>query len=370
MEKPFVDLGKGVKFVEDFLTNTFGLKPEIIKYASNIGGIISGIGGIATVAGYFADRNENRKIIGKLGEIIKYLQILDSKIDQIKEQNQEIIQKLDELPSKVRTIVREEVAVALLQERYVTLEAIKLNYFNLPEDELSRYKVHTAGWDRFSEALTYLFSYENRLGKLVDLLNWCEFALVITEYQASDMLDSLVENKNSMILDLFQEVRNNFYNAHNTLLSVLNSQYLKTHNFSNDLNNLDDFRYELADSRQEYYTDVRLICPESDLDVPVPISSDCYEDKTITPDKEAILFNERLTNLPSEIENLKNDLQEKLEFYVNVRDSAVMCGVYRDILKEDKLILNRIASFVPLNNPKFIQRSANGFFIGISNESF
>ncbi|WP_036479225.1 hypothetical protein [Myxosarcina sp. GI1] len=66
MEEPLVDLGKYVKFVEEYLTNKFGLNPELIEYASNATGVISGI---ATVAGYFAERNENRKIIGELNPV-------------------------------------------------------------------------------------------------------------------------------------------------------------------------------------------------------------------------------------------------------------------------------------------------------------
>ncbi|WP_036479224.1 hypothetical protein [Myxosarcina sp. GI1] len=273
--------------------------------------------------------------------------------------------------------MREEVAIALLQERYVTLETIKLNYFNLPEGEIDRYRIHTEEWNRFSEALTYLFFYENRLGKLIELINWCEFALVITEYQASNMLDSLVKNKNSLILGLLQEVQDNFYNAHNALFTILNSRYIKSHNFSNELKNLDDFQYKLAAFRPEKVIGVGLICPPGvrepnpgSISIRIVGERNCYYDETLIPDPDAIFFNRRLNKLPEEIENLKDDLKAKLELYVNVRDTAVMFGVYRDILKEDKLILNRIASLVSLNNPKFIKRSANGFFIGISNESF
>ncbi len=311
------------------LESVFGIPAAELAYAANAASVI---GGIASVAGFFMQRSENRKIIGKLDEIQGYLREIDGKIEAIIEQNKEILARLDELPAKIRAIVDEVVAGHLLEERYSTLTAIRLNYFNLNAAERRRYRINTTGWDRFSEALTYMVTRENRLSKLIELLFWCEFALVVTEGRAVKVIRSLVLDKGSMIVPLFQQLRDDLRAAHNALLTTLSSQYVISHNLSDSLNDLDDLTFELAQDKPEGRDVFWLDCPDGQIP-----NGGCVERTGWRSYPENIAFNREKAKIPNRVNEQTAELKVRLEGYLAARDALLAILQYMDILSDDAL---------------------------------
>src|SRR3954452_24746745 len=93
--------------------------------------IFAGISAAASAFSAVDSALSNRSIIDSLSRVIHYLEQLDAKLDVVLQQNKEILRKLDELPRVVRAIVQEIVDVALLDERYATIQSIKLNITKL-----------------------------------------------------------------------------------------------------------------------------------------------------------------------------------------------------------------------------------------------
>lgn len=298
-----------------------------LEYAANT---MSVIGGAASVIGFFMERSENRKINGKLSEIQNYLKGMNAKLDEIKQQNREIIDKIDALPEKIRDIVTEVVSEALLEERYSTLRSIELNYFGLGEAERARYRINSFGWDRISEALTYLVLHENRLSKVLDVIYWCEFALVASEGRGSKVIKSLIDQKDSMLLPLYEEVHQLLKTSHSSYSDMLASQYVRSHNFSANIASLDQVSYSLVDDRSESYMSFELLCELGRI----PNGGGCVEREVRRSNPAAVKFNKKKKIFPDDETKSKSHLGESVENYAAVRDALAALLYYIESVKD------------------------------------
>lgn len=314
------------------LSKYTGISGVELAYAANF---VSVIGGIATVVGFFASRSENRKIIRKLDEIKEYLAYLDKKIDYAISQNKEILEKLDQLPDVVEEIVVSAVSEALLSERYATLHAIKSNYLNLGYHARRRYRINTAGWDRLSETITYLVFHENRISKIIELIVWCEFALVASENRGSKVIKGLVLNKSGMIMPLFHELRDRLKRSHNDLLARLESQYVQDHNLDDQLADLDELKYTLFPDRDETTITWVLWCPPGRI----PNGGGCKDGPVTNSVPANIKFNKNKKRIPGEIKKQLDVLKEDLVSYCAARDAILALVSYLEIVSEDEVQL-------------------------------
>ncbi|TPW31462.1 hypothetical protein FJU08_06795 [Martelella alba] len=327
-------VGKNEKPAVGKLENFFGIPAAELSYAAST---MSVIGGIASAVGFFTSRSENRKILGKLEDIQKYLREMDSKIEAIQSQNREIIQKIDDLPRKIHAIVDEVVGAHLLEEKYAILQSIQLNYFNLNWLSRRRYRINTVGWDRYSEALTYLMTRENRISKLPELLFWCEFALIITEGRAIKVVNSLVLDKGGMVVPLFQQLRDNLRKSHNKLDAILSSSYVRKHNFSQNLGDLSKLKYSLVPDKRTERPVVALICPEGQIP-----NGGCKEVETTRALPENIKFNENKKRFPKKIKKQLEILKMDCMYYANARDALLSLARYSEIISEDALTISEL----------------------------
>jgi hypothetical protein len=298
-----------------------------LKVAANV---MSIIGSAATVAGFFSKKSSDRKILGKLEEIKRYLKELDSKVDQVIKQNETIIEKLDELPHIIEDIVEEVVDIALLEERYSTLKSIRNNYFLLNEEEQGRYRINTAGWDRISEALTYISDHENRLSKIIEIITWCEFALVVTEGKSIRVVKEIAFGKGSMIVPLLDELEAIMMASYSDLLNTLESAYVENHNLSETLPALEDIRYDLVDDKQEWRWAFVLDCPPGKIP-----NGGCVErefKKTIVAN---VNFNRKKQEKPAAINARVKKLKVDIRNYCAARDAILALMSYHDMLIED-----------------------------------
>lgn len=233
------------------MTENYQRKAEPITIAA-VAAIATVISSSFTVLGFFSDRSENRRIIGLLSQIKSYLYELDIKVEEIKKQNIEILYKLDQLPSIISRLLREE----SLNEKYSNLDAIRNNYFELQGGQ-RQYEIHTNGWQTLSAVITFISQNEFRLSKAFDILQSYEFALCTTRRKATPVINSLLTDKISDYLiiknELYQPVLSSFYK----LLELFNNkEYVKSHNFNEDLSDLQLLEFKKVEdlSETETYT--------------------------------------------------------------------------------------------------------------------
>ena len=210
--------------------------------------IIAGIGAAASLFNAVDEATSNRAIREKLDRIVEYLQALDQKLEIVLTQQKEILLRLDELPRLVRAIVQEIVDDAFLDERYASIQAIKLNITKLKLGK--KYRITEPGWREFSNVLTYLFLHENRISYLFKLIFACELALVATRNQAKPFVVALLigsDGKGGKIT-LLKELRDG-YIGHialeiRTLKEMLdNTEYIASHNLSEALDKLENLSF-------------------------------------------------------------------------------------------------------------------------------
>lgn len=302
------------------------IDPATLSIVANGASII---GGIASVASYFSERNENRRMLEKLDEITNYLKVIENEIQVLKNQNKQILVKLDEIPFKIEKIVEKIVDVALLNERYSSLERIKNNFLLIPGGE-DRYLVHTIGWDELSENLTYLYLFENRISYLFNLFALSEFSILASNFQGTPIIKNLVDKKRECVQNLYNKVEDNYFEILNQFVSKIdNKKYIKSHNFSPKLNTLNEFKlieqpnkieteeYKVEKCETEYHNQGGRYNSGNEYRV-------CkYETKT-RPNKTNINFNktkaEHINSIKiilSKLENIVSDLIE-LRVIINI----------------------------------------------------
>ena len=304
-----------------------------LAYAANA------VSDIASVAGFFAERAENRKIIGKLGEIQDYMKDLDQKTDKIIKQNQNILTKLNDILTKIRENAQKNF-LSSLQKHYLVLDIIKKNYFLLNPEEKKRYRINTFGWDRISEALNYLVFNEFRLRKIIELIRWFEFSLIVTEGKAIQVIRSMTFDKVSKIVPLFSELRDKLRSSHNALLTLLTSQYVASHNLSENLQNLDDLQYQLSEDKKEETVEWVLDCDIKDgglfsSSLARPIADGCRKFLVRFEIPENIEFNKVRKEIPKKIKESLDTLKNDLDKYAATSDVLLMLLSYFDLLSKD-----------------------------------
>jgi hypothetical protein len=184
------------------------------------------------------DATTNRRIQSSLREIQRYIKDLGGKLDAIEANTRSILIQLDSLPQTIRLIVREEVELALLNEKYSNLKAIKDDIVYL--DNRRRYRINEPGWTELRQAMTYLFMYENRISQLFRLMEGCELTLAATRNRAKPIVMTWMEEKIGLLDELRHDLESAIEGYTQSLLLLLeNHAYINSHNLSTSLLNID-----------------------------------------------------------------------------------------------------------------------------------
>ncbi len=208
--------------------------------------------GVSAASGLFGAYDSNlsfRQIRQDLDKIKKYLVDLQRTADEIKAQNSQILQKLDLLPDKIRQLVIEIVDVALLRERYSTINDIRDNFLILRGGR--GYNIRDTEWLRFSDAMSYLFEYEYRLSKTFDLINVCEIALVISKERALSLVVFRIDEKTKSFLILQNALQEKIENNLDKLkIDLDNKSYISNHNLTTNLEDFNKLSYSAVPDRR------------------------------------------------------------------------------------------------------------------------
>jgi len=254
--------------------------------------------------------SSERKKAKKYKEILNYLKRLEAGIQDIKKQNNLILKKLDELPDKIRAIVAQEVKAAIelneLNNRYHTLDTIINNY----ESFGNRVSITSNGFLKLSEALRYIFKYENRVSRLPELLYYCDFTLLVTSNKAMEMVTDLVEDKRDLVYQLIQKIDSEIKATAQSVSTKLHTKFISKSNVSS-ITSLDELTYSFYPARKE----TRSIWSGGSLrdgyyyDAPIP---------------ENIAYNKKrlktVGDLKKTVEGLASRINHKNELHVIVND--------------------------------------------------
>lgn len=222
---------------------------------------IAAVGAAASVFNAVDELHSNRVIRRDIEKIKKYLIELKAGIAELKQQNAEILAHLDRLPEQIRQIVSDVVDTALLTERYSTIEDIRDNFLILNGGR--GYSIKSQEWMAFSNAMGYLFDHENRLSRVFDLINICEIALAITKTRALPLIIDRVDAKIKAYDDLFGDLNLLIdSNLKKLEIDLNNTQYIQTHNLSNQLQSIEQLAWAAQPDRtiNEIYTEQ--VCEE------------------------------------------------------------------------------------------------------------
>lgn len=218
--------------------------------------VIAGIGAAAGVFNAFDEYNANRQIRADLDEIKKYLIGLRSAVAELQRQNTVILAKLDLLPGQIRQIVTEVVDVALLTERYSTVDDIRDNFLVLRGGR--SYSLRSLEWLNFSNAMGYLFDHESRISKVFSLIEVCEIALVITKKRSLLLVIVRLDEKISALRPLFEDLTADIESRLQKLkIDLDKTTFIRDHNLSPDLPTWGELRYTPQPDREieESYTE-------------------------------------------------------------------------------------------------------------------
>lgn len=315
------------------------IDPVTLATAANYA---SFIGGTASVIGFFMERDENRRMLEKLDEIKKYIKKIDADIKIIKQQNEIILNKIDQLPIQIQAIVDEIIDTALLEERYSSLDRITKNYFLLPGGE-DRYLINTDGWDELSDLLTYIFRNENRISTFFEAIKYCEFAIMVSDFQGTPIIANIIENKLLFIDDLREKLELSCKDKAQDLLNTLNStNYILSHNFNDTFSSFEDFVWSpqprKPETRTETYSVRVRTGRECDAGERGAVCFNTYENQTRTrtkPDQQGINFNKKRKEIIDSIPIKKQDLINELKNFKEVSDLIAMFTFYLKVIKDD-----------------------------------
>jgi len=308
-------------------------------------GISAAAGAFSAVDSFFS----NRSIRENLAKVIDYLKVLDAKLDEVIRQNKAILDKLDELPRIIRAIVQEIVDFALLDERYATIHAIKLNITELKLDK--RYRITEPGWRELSEALTYLFLHENRISYLFKLILACELAVAATRNQAQPFVVRLLKDKLGLMHDLRDDYKTRIIGELTALKGLLDqTQFIVSHNLSESLDDFSKLVYVKQPDRQRTVSYADRVC-ETRVDHCGNEWESCH-DVQRTRQEPDTPFHAARDNHVALIEQKKVVISDMLVQFKNLVSVLTQFENYLKQISKDKAISAGVVLFHPRSGAK------------------
>ena len=216
------------------------------------------VGAVSAAAGLFNAVDEaiaNRNMRSSLQKIKDHLLQIDNRLRQVEKNTEQILSNLNKLPSQIRHIVTEIVETALLEERYSSINSIRLNVANL--NNWRHFRINKPGWLILSEKVTYLVEHEDRLSHMIKLIEICELALAVTRGRAKKIVLEWLKMKYRLIYELFSDLHKVIIHDLATLKELLDDQnYIKSHNLSQSLPDFHklSFTPQATRTKQESYT--------------------------------------------------------------------------------------------------------------------
>lgn len=172
----------------------------------------------------------------------EYLQAMANDISQMKIQLATVLSELDELPVTIRNIIKEEVSLAMLSDKYIELESIEITAYSLMED--STYVLSERAWYRSCYLLRYICNCENRLSYIPDFVRACEIIMFISNSGGKDIVLRNVEDKYNLIESLYKDLKQSCIEAISELTSYLNHpEFIKSYYFDEVSLNVDGIKY-------------------------------------------------------------------------------------------------------------------------------
>ncbi|WP_330442376.1 hypothetical protein [Flavobacterium sp. C4GT6] len=293
--------------------------------------------GVSAASGLFNAIDEshaNRRIIADLNEIKNYLKDLKKTLRLVQQQNEEILNKLNELPEQIRQIVDEIVSTSLLEERYSYINDVWENFLVLRR--WRRVGIRSDEWRRYSDAMNYIFDHENRVSKLFNLISICEFALCITRGRTKSLVILRLDQKSETIKLLSDDYETKI----NSLLDKLkidldNTNYIVSHNLSANLNDIENLTFQQHPNRLKTENYTERVCETrrsgGRLDRMYTVCRNEHRTRQVTDTAYNNARDNHVKSINSQIAFIKDQ----------IKHFAELCAVYKTLVNYRQRISNK-----------------------------
>lgn len=211
--------------------------------------ILSGVGDAASVVGFFMDLEFRENVQNSLDDIKFYLGRVEQNTIKIIAQNEEILRKLDQLPTRleVKIMLRQAVTEGFLRRAYASLHAA--------ENDVQEYWSATSpNWINFRDSLQFAFDHDNQVSSTAELLAHCSFAFLITRGAAKsfvlnivtarrDRLKELQLKAKQITTDMLHELKDQYLG---------NGDYIDSHNLGGNLDDLSAVVFTMKPNRYDW----------------------------------------------------------------------------------------------------------------------
>ncbi len=199
---------------------------------------------VASIASFVFDFGHSSKQRRQLQDIIDYLAKIEKEILVIKAQNDEILKKLDELPFKIQSVLRTELKINELDNRYENLAALK-KYFLVESEKTGKPKYYPRRATEYVNLytdLSFISSQEYRIGYSVEILEYLDFGLLATDAKLREFVIALLKERIDYMNGILKALQDKTkQNAENIVTLVKNHpQYIRETNLLS-FTKIDDF---------------------------------------------------------------------------------------------------------------------------------
>ena len=266
----------------------------------------------AKIIGFGFELGSEAKKRKKIKEMIDLLNKIDKDIQKVKLQNNEILKRLDELPFMLSSVLKEELKVNELNNRYKKIEAVKYLFMKDLNNtgKVVYIKPNSTEFKQLWNDLFFIIKHEYRIGSYVDILMYTDFASVITNQKMDPYTKSLLEEVSLKFLNTNLELvqKSIDINAEN-LKRVISSNRIYFDDNLGKIASLDDLK----------------ILPKANKPVKKTITvrsgrggGDGGADPMEVPIPENIAFNNKKTKIYQELQNLIKNQYSVISDYKNV----------------------------------------------------
>lgn len=207
---------------------------------------VSGVGAGGAIVSFFTTLDFQRDVERSLDEIKNQLEDIRANTELIIAQNKQILDKIDQLPTRweVQIMIQQAVLDDSLNNAYSSLRSAE-------NDELSYWDIDSPAWVAYRQSLQFAFDHDNRISQTAQLLAHCSFAFVITKGRAITFIIHVIEQRLARVkllaAKLKAETKTVLLKLREDLLA--NTEYVASHNMDDDLTDIGNIKYEMEPNR-------------------------------------------------------------------------------------------------------------------------
>ncbi|SCY90977.1 hypothetical protein [Desulfoluna spongiiphila] len=275
----------------------------------------------------------------------EYLETMAKDIQDIRVSLSKALEKLDNLPTQFRNIVREEVNLAQLKECYIELESLLLRFFV----EESGNKLTEIAARRLDYNLLFICNSEGRLSYMLNFVRACEIAMLLSNGKHLNYVVNIVRSKIDLIEPLQTDILSKVNEKRFALLALLKDKsYIERYTIDMNTYSTESISYTPKPDRPTTKT-VTVSKPifgyiyEGEVGdgpgcknpPPKKIVIDYKDEKETQVDQAGVVFNAKKREHLTSILASKNSLTKILEDLLDINSVISFLNYYLNFLQKN-----------------------------------